>query len=248
MNIGQVISNFVFQIYVFIIELLNSIFPMDFLMSDKANIAELQKATWETLQMTFVPSILSMTIGLLIGILFTVCKPGGLYENKVITFIADKIVNFFRSVPFVILISLLGPLSMAIVGTKIGVVGMYTVLVFGVAPFFGRQFESSFSEVDEGLIEASIAMGDSKWQTMTRVYLRESIPSLARATAITFISIVGLSAMAGMVAGGGLGSFAIRYGYQRQLHDATWSSIVIILILVTVIQSIANFIAKKTTH
>lgn len=248
MDIGQIISDVMLQVYTFVIEIIHPILPMEFLMSSEAVIAELQKATWETLQMTIVPSLLSLPLGLAFGILFTVCRPGGLYENKFVTFVADKVVNFFRSVPFVILISLLGPLSMTIMGTKIGVIGMYTVLVFGVAPFFGRQFESSFSEVDKGLIEASIAMGDSKLQTIYRVYLKESIPSIARATAITYISIIGLSAMAGMVAGGGLGNFAIRYGYQRQEVDATWASIVIILIIVSIIQGVASLIAKKTTH
>ena len=133
-------------------------------------------------------------------------------------------------------------------GTGIGVKGAIIPLIIGTVPFFSRQIELALAEVDGGLIEAAQAMGDSPLQIIFRVYLKESIPAIARATTITFISLIGLTAMAGVVGAGGLGDFAIRYGHQRSEPDVIWVTILIILILVTVAQAIGDVIIKKTTH
>ena len=121
-------------------------------------------------------------------------------------------------------------------------------MIMGTVPFFSRQIESSLAEVDYGLIEASQSMGDSPLQTILRVYLKESIPGIIRATTITLISLIGLTAMVGVVGGGGIGNFAIQYGYSRHQTDITYVSCIVILIFITLIQSISNVLIQKTTH
>ena len=140
------------------------------------------------------------------------------------------------------------PLSRMIVGTSIGVRGAIIPLIIGTVPFFSRQIETAVAEVDRGLIEASQAMGDSPMQTIFRVYLRESIPSIARVTMVTAVNLIGLTAMAGAVGAGGLGDFAIRYGHQRGMTDMIYASVIVILILVSIIQMIGNLIIHKTSH
>jgi D-methionine transport system permease protein len=134
-----------------------------------------------------------------------------------------------------------------IVGTSIGVAGAIVPLVIGTVPFFSRQVETVVSEVNDGLIEASMAMGMTPLQIVWRVYLRESIPGLARVTQITAINLVSLATLAGAVGAGGLGDFALRFGHQHQMRDLMWLTIVIILILVSLIQGTGNIIIKKTT-
>ncbi|MEG1972241.1 MAG: ABC transporter permease subunit [Oscillospiraceae bacterium] len=160
----------------------------------------------------------------------------------------DKVINFFRSIPFIILLAALIPLTRFIMGTALGVKGAIIPLVFGTVPFFTRQIESALLEIDGGLIEAAQSMGNSPVQIVTRVYLREGIPSIVRATTITFISLVGLTAMAGAVGAGGLGDFAIRYGHNLGQQDVTIVTVIILLITVNIIQGIGSAIIKKTTH
>lgn len=169
-------------------------------------------------------------------------------KNKVIFNILDKLVNIFRSIPFVILLTALIPLTRMVVGTAIGTKGAILPLIFGTVPFFTRQIESALAEVDYGLIEAAESMGESPWQIIFRVYLKESVPGIVRAMQITFISLVGLTAMAGAVGGGGLGDFAIRYGHSRGQTDVTYATVIIILIMVSLIQSTGSYVIKKTTH
>ncbi|MPM05718.1 hypothetical protein SDC9_52009 [bioreactor metagenome] len=140
------------------------------------------------------------------------------------------------------------PLTRAIVGTAIGTKGSFVPLVLGTIPFFARQIESALSETDKGIIEAAEAMGSSPFEIIFRVYLKEGVPNIVRATTITFVSLVGLTAMAGSVGGGGLGDLAIRYGYQRYQVDITFVTVIILLILVNIIQGAGNIIIKKTTH
>ena len=160
----------------------------------------------------------------------------------------DKVVNTCRSIPFIILLAAVIPLTRLIVGTALGTKGALVPLIIGTVPFFSRQIESALSELDQGLIEAAQSMGSSPIEIILRVYLKESIPNIVRATTITFISLVGLTAMAGSVGGGGLGDLAIRYGYQRYQTDVTFVTIIILLIIVNVIQGVGDFIIKKTTH
>lgn len=209
---------------------------------------ELIKCTGETIQMVIVTGLISFIFGVFFGVVLIVTRPDGILSNRIIYNILDKLINIIRSVPFLILLVLLIPLSRSIVGTAIGVKGTFVPLTIGTIPFFSRQIETAISEVDDGLIEASQAMGFSPLQIITRVYLRESIPSISRVTMITLVNLIGLTAMAGVTGGGGLGDFAIRYGYQLNYTDMIWCSILIILIMVSVIQIIGNFIIKKTTH
>ncbi|OCN03859.1 ABC transporter permease [Erysipelotrichaceae bacterium MTC7] len=217
-------------------------------MNNPIMIRGLVQATWETIWMLLISGSIALVLGLVVGVIVTVTNKDGLLENKVLYFIFDKFINFFRAVPFVILIPLMMGLSRLLVGTATGTLGMIVTLVFGIIPFFARQVQSALADVDSGLIEASISMGDSPFQIITRVYLRESIPGLIRSISMTLVSALGLTAMAGQVGGGGLGAFAIRYGYQSQEVDATWTTVVIILLIVVIIESSANYFAKKLTH
>jgi D-methionine transport system permease protein len=169
-------------------------------------------------------------------------------ENKWIYHILDKVVNLFRSIPFIILLTALMPLSRLIMGTAIYVRGAIVPLVFGSVPFFVRQVESALAQTDNGLIEAALSMGSSPIEIIFRVYLKESIAPLARATTITAISLLGLTAMAGAVGAGGLGDFAIRYGHDRNMTDITWVTVITLVIAVSIVQYIGGLIARKNTH
>ncbi len=202
----------------------------------------------ETLIMLIVSGVLAFIVGLLLGVVLVVTKPKGILPNPIVYGILDRIINIFRSIPFVILLTLLIPLTRIIMGTGLGVKGAIVPLVFGATPFFVRQVDMALSNVDRGLIEAAQSMGSTPLEIIFRVLLRESIPSLARGTSITLISLIGLTAMGGAVGGGGLGAFVIRYGHNRFMSDITYVSVIIILILVSIIQSIGNIVVKKTTH
>ena len=209
---------------------------------------ELYRSIIQTLQMVFGSGAISFVLGTAIGVLLVVTRRGGIMQNLFVYNFFDKAINIIRSVPFLILIILLIPLSRMIMGTAIGVTGAMIPLIFGTVPFFSRQIETAVSEVDNGLIEASIAMGLSPIQIIFRVYLRESIPSIARVTQITAINLIHLVTLAGAVGAGGLGDFALRFGHQNRLTDLLWLTIVIILGMVTIIQTVGNIIIKKTTH
>lgn len=202
----------------------------------------------ETLIMTSWSGIISFVLGLFIGIIITVTKKNGILENRIIYQIFDKLINLFRSVPFIILLTGVMPLSRAIMGTAIGVKGAIVPLISGCVPFFSRQVESALAEVDYGLIEAAQSMGLSPIDIILRVYLKESIGQLVRGTTITLISLIGLTAMAGAVGAGGLGNYAIMYGHDRNQLDVTWVTIIILVIAVNLIQLAGNTIIKKNRH
>ena len=147
-----------------------------------------------------------------------------------------------------ILLAALIPVSRFITGTAIGTVGAMVPLVVGTVPFFSRQVESALSSVDHGLIEAAKSMGSSDVGIIFRVYLKESIPSIIRVTQITSVSLIGLTAMAGAIGGGGLGDFAIRYGHQRGQTDVTYVTVLVILLMVWIIQAVGNFFIKRLSH
>lgn len=209
---------------------------------------EFIKSIGETLQMLSLSGIYSFFIGLLLGTLLVVTRKGNILENNLVYQIIDKLVNLFRSIPFVILITALIPLTRIISGTFIGVKGAIFPLVVGCTPFFIRQVDMALSDIDKGLIEAAQSMGISPLGIIFRVYLKESIPALARSTTITTVSLLGLTAMGGAVGGGGLGSFVVRYGHNRHFTDITYVSVIVILIFVSIIQFIGNIVIKKTTH
>lgn len=202
----------------------------------------------ETLIMLFGSGIFTFIIGLFLGTLLVVTREGNILENKIIYKVIDAVTNVFRSIPFVILITALIPVTSAIMGTFIQVKGAIFPLIVGSTPFFIRQVDAALSDIDNGLIEAAQSMGLSPLEIIFRVYLRESIPALARSTTITIVSLLGLTAMGGVVGGGGIGAFVIRYGHNRYMKDITYVSVVVILLFVLIIQSIGDIVIKKTTH
>mgnify|MGYP000972411788 CR=1 FL=1 len=224
-------------------ELIKNIFP-----NVIANPIRYLQSIKETLLMTGWAGGFMFVFGLLLGITLTATKKGGILQNKVVFQIVDKSINFFRSIPFVILIALLLNVTKFFMGTKIGLNGAIIPLIFGSVPFFARQVESALSEVDDGLIVAAQSMGCSPLSIIFRVYLKESIAGLSRATTITLISLIGLTAMAGYVGAGGLGDYSITYGYNYNRMDIVWAAVIAIVLIVSIIQLIGTVIAKKNTH
>lgn len=206
------------------------------------------QAIGDTLIMVAWAGSISFVLGLALGVVLTVTKPGGILENRPVYQILDKVINFFRSIPFIILLTAVMPLSRLIMGTAIYVEGAIVPLVFGTVPFFSRQIESALAEIDHGLVEAAASMGSSPLEIIFRVYLRESSAAIARGTTITAISLLGLTAMAGAVGAGGLGDFAIRYGHDRNQPDTTYVTVLVLVLLVSVIQLIGEHVIRKNTH
>jgi D-methionine transport system permease protein len=209
---------------------------------------ELWQAVIDTLVMVAISGVIAFFLGLVFGVILTVTRKDGILSNTIIYHIIDKLINIFRSIPFIILLTLVLPLTRSIVGTGIGVRGAIIPLIFGTVPFFSRQIESALAEVDSGVIEAAQAIGLSPVAIIFKVYLREGVASIARATTLTGINLIGLTAMAGAVGAGGLGDFAIRYGHNRFQEDVTWVTVIIIVIIVTLLQLLGNLIVKKNTH
>lgn len=209
---------------------------------------ELINCMGQTFQMLFISGSIAFVLGLILGVMLIVTKKDGLLQNQFIYKFLDKSIDVIRSIPFIILMVLLIPVSRAIVGTGSGVTGSYVALIAGTVPFFARQIETVLADVDHGLIEASEAMGFSPPEIILSVYLKESIPGIARVTMITFVSLIGITAIAGAIGAGGLGDFAIRYGHQMGYRDMIWVTVAIILLIITVIQCIGNIIIKNTTH
>ena len=174
-------------------EFLNNIIP-----NVMAKLPDFYAAIGDTLLMVVWSGAISFVLGLTLGVLITVTKPGGILENKIVYQILDKLVSLFRSIPFIILLTWVMPVSRAIMGTAIYVRGAIVPLVFGAVPFFTRQVESALAELDGGLIEAALSMGSTPLEIISRVYLKESVAAIARGTTITAISLLNLTAMAGV--------------------------------------------------
>lgn len=209
---------------------------------------ELLKSIGQTATMIGVSGTIAWVLGILVGVLLVTTRPGGILENRAVFTFFDRAIDIIRSIPFIILIVLLIPLSRFLVGTGSGVTGSFVALVFGTVPFFARQVESVLSDIDHGLIEASEAMGFSPMQIIFGVYLKESISGITRVTMITFVSFVGITAIAGAIGAGGIGDFAIRYGYQMGYRDMIWLTVLIILAVISVFQFFGNLIIRRTTH
>lgn len=209
---------------------------------------ELVECFWQTATMVAVSGTAAWFLGVAIGVLLVITRKDGLWEKRWLFLFLDKSIDIIRSIPFIILIVLLIPLSRFLVGTGSGVTGSFVALVFGTVPFFARQIESVLSDLDDGLIEASQAMGFSIPQIVFGVYLRESIPGITRVTLITFVSFIGITAIAGAIGAGGLGDFAIRYGYQMGYRDMIWLTVIIILAVITIVQCFGQWIIRKTSH
>lgn len=210
--------------------------------------SDFPQAIIDTLLMLVISGLISVVIGILLAVIVVVTRKDGLKENLPVFWILDKIINLFRSIPFIILIPTVAVLSRALFGTTIGIEGALVPLVIGTAPFVARQMESAIMEIDPGIIEASIAMGLSTKEIIFDVYLRENIPGMIRGLTISFIALVGQIAIVGSVGAGGLGDMAIRYGLQRSMGDITFVVIILILILISIVQAIGDKLVEKTTH
>lgn len=210
--------------------------------------SDFPRAIIDTLLMLVISGLISVVIGILLAVIVVVTRKDGLKENQPVFWILDKIINLFRSIPFIILIPTVAVLSRALFGTTIGIEGALVPLVIGTAPFVARQMESAIMEIDPGIIEASIAMGLSTKEIIFDVYLRENIPGMIRGLTISFIALVGQIAIVGSVGAGGLGDMAIRYGLQRSMGDITFVVIILILILISIVQAIGDKLVEKTTH
>ncbi len=209
---------------------------------------ELLKCIIQTLQMVGWTTLYSAGFGVIFGVTLVVTQKDGILECKPIYQILDKLINVFRSIPFVILVALLIKLTRMISGTSIGTKGMIFPMIVATVPFLSRQIHSALVEIDPGMIEAAQSMGCSPLDIIWRVYLREGLPGMIRGATITIVNVVTITAMAGYVGGGGLGDYAIRYGWQRAMTDVTIVTIIIILAIVTIIQTLGGFLARKLTH
>ena len=225
------------------LELLNQFVPN---IMDK--LPDFWTAILETFIMLGIVGVISLLIGTLFGVIMVVTKKEGILENAILYFLIGKVIDFFRAIPLIVLIFLIAPMTRAIVGTTIGLRGAMLPLAVGAIPFVARQIESALSEVDNGLIEASQAMGCSPLEIIFRVYLKESVPGIIRATTITLITLIGYIAMVGVVGGGGLGDFCIRYGYNSFQFDVIYVCVAVLLLITSLIQGIGNFAIRKTTH
>ena len=206
----------------------------------------LLQGTWDTIVMTLVSTVFAYIIGIPLGVAVVLTDPKkGLLPHRAINAVLGWIINIGRSIPFIILLVAIIPFTRLIVGTSLGVPGAIVPLVVSAAPFVGRMVEQSLAEVDASLIEAAQSFGATVWQIVIKVYLVESLPSLIRGFSITLITLLGYSAMAGTVGAGGLGDIAIRYGYQRYMVDMMVATIIILIVVVQIIQSVCDFAARK---
>lgn len=203
--------------------------------------------TLDTLYMVGVSTIFTILLGLPLGVLLVVTDRKGLMPKPVFNQVAGAVVNAARSLPFIILLVLIVPFTRLVVGTTIGSTAAIVPLAISAIPFFARVAETSLREVDRGLVEASQAMGCTLWQIIAKVLIPEALPSLVLGVAITIISLIGYSAMAGAIGGGGLGDLAIRYGYQRFETDVMLVTVVLLIALVQGIQALGNSIAQRVS-
>ncbi len=210
--------------------------------------ADMKMPLWETIYMVVIATAVSLIIGLPIGVLLVTSDVKGVKPNKVLHKILDMIiVNITRSIPFVILMVLLIPLSRILVGKSYGSIAFIIPLSLGSAPFVARIIEGALKEVDEGLVEASKSMGATNFEIIFKVLIPEAMPALVHGLTLTLISLIGYSAMAGAIGGGGLGNSAVIDGYQRSNPEIMWKATIVIIVLVQIIQFIGNKIVYSLT-
>ncbi len=205
-------------------------------------------ATGETLLMTFLASLFAIIIGFPIGTLLFLTKKNQLLANKTLNHVLSLIVNVGRSIPFVILMIAVIPFTRFIVGTSIGTSAAIVPLAIAATPFFARMVENSFLEVSSGLIEAALSMGATTQQIVFKVLVPEAMPGIMHCITVTIITLIGYSAMAGAVGGGGLGDLAIRYGYQRFDTTVMVETIVILVAMVQLVQIAGDYWIKRLSH
>ncbi len=203
------------------------------------------KALGETVYMVAVSMVVATALGVPLGVLLSTTGKGGILEARALNKAIGAVVNAIRSIPFIILMVAIIPLTRLIVGTAIGTTAAMVPLIIAAVPFIGRQVETSLQEVPYGLVEAALSMGATPLQIIRRVLLPEAMPSIVAQLTTVVISLVGESAMAGAIGGGGLGDLAIRYGYQRFRPDVMIATVVILIILVQLVQFAGNLLAKR---
>ncbi len=202
-------------------------------------------ALLDTLYMVMSSTILAVIFGFILAIILVVTSPKGLNPNKLIYNILDFIINILRSMPFLILMISIAPLTKFIVGKSIGTNAAIVPLTIGAMPFAARVIESSLNEVDYGIIEAAKSFGSSNMQIIFKVMIKEALPSIVSGITLTVINVIGYSAMAGSIGAGGLGDVAVRYGYHRFKVDVMIVTVIILIILVQLIQALGNILYKK---
>lgn len=213
---------------------------------DSTTINMLVKGIWETIYMVFLSSAISYVIGIPLGIALVVTDKEGISPVPLFNKVLGLIINLLRSVPFIILLIMVLPITKFIVGKTIGSNATVVPLIIAASPYIGRMVESSLKEVDAGVIEAAKSMGASTWQIIVKVLLPEAKPSLLVGAAISVTTILGYSAMAGFTGGGGLGDIAIRYGYHRYQTDMMMVTVVLLVIIVQLIQEVAMRMSRKS--
>lgn len=206
------------------------------------------QGAWETTYMTLASTFLGYVLGLPLGICLNVCHRGGLRQNRPLYRTVDIITNVARSIPFLILMVIVIPISTFIVGKSYGSTATIVPLVLGAFPFIARLVESSLNEVDRGVVEAAQSMGASNLQIIFRVLIPEARTSLLMGAAISLCTILGYSAMAGAIGGGGLGAIAIQYGYYRYDSKMMWIAVILLILIVQVMQVAGMYLARKLDH
>jgi D-methionine transport system permease protein len=209
---------------------------------------EIGQASLDTLAMLGGSMVLTVLLGLPLGVILFLTGRGQMLENRLANGLLSLLVNILRSVPFVILLIVMIPLTVALVGTSLGVAGAIPPLVAGAAPFFARLVETALREVDRGVIEASFAMGARRRQVVLWALLPEAMPGVIAAATVTAIALVSYTAMAGVVGAGGLGDLAIRFGYQRFQTDVMVVTVVLLLVLVQGLQMAGDRIVRRVSH
>ena len=217
-------------------------------MFDNVDWAEIGRATVDTLLMLGGSLVLTVILGVPLGVLLYLSGKGRLAANPVLNAVLSLIVNVLRSVPFIILLIVMLPVTVLLVGTSLGVAGAIPPLVVGAAPFYARLVETALREVDKGVVEATQAMGGSTFQIVTRALLPEALPGIIAGATVTAIALVSYTAMAGVVGAGGLGDLAVRFGYQRFQTDVMVVTVVLLLILVQILQMIGDRLVAKVSH
>ncbi|MFG3111513.1 methionine ABC transporter permease [Streptomyces tendae] len=207
----------------------------------------LEQASWETLIMVGWSTLIAVVVGLPLGVLLVLTDRGGLLQNVVVNKVIGQIVNIGRSMPFIILMVALMSFTRWVTGTTIGSEAAIVPLAIGGIPFFARLVETAVREVDGGLVEAVQSMGGNTWTIVRKVLVPEALPSLIASTTTTIIALIGYSAMAGTVGGGGLGDLAVRYGYQRFEPGFMWITVALLAIAISLIQFAGDY-AARTLH
>ena len=209
---------------------------------------EIGQATLDTLMMLGGSLALTVLLGLPLGVLLYLSGKGRLAANPVLNAVLSFVVNVLRSVPFIILLIVMLPVTVLLVGTSLGVAGAIPPLVVGAAPFYARLVETALREVDKGVVEATQAMGGSTFQIVTRALLPEAMPGIIAGATVTAIALVSYTAMAGVVGAGGLGDLAIRFGYQRFQTDVMVVTVVLLLLLVQILQMAGDRLVQAVSH